>query len=166
MPIQWLHKQESTVMRKCNFVNTTSHVSSHMPIGIYGIQGIDFAVPSSVYSMCWSQFEVMMHHGQGFDPQFQNLCNSGCLTDRCVSSSPKLEPASAAVLFTFRKLWKTVSAATTDLKVRNVWYGYKSVPGRTGEAILIPNWLYSHYTFLWQLPAGLKQVILFPSGLI
>lgn len=153
-------------MRKCNFVNTTSHVSLLMLMGFCGKQGIDFAVPSSIYSMWWSQFEVMMCRGQGFDPHFQNLCNSGCLTGKLISCSPKLEPAPAAVLFTFGKLWNTMNAATTDLRVWNNWYGYKSVPGRTGEAILIPNWLYSHYAFLWQLSAGSKQVILFPSDLI
>lgn len=153
-------------MCNCNFVNTTSHVSLHVPIGLYDIQGIDFAVPSSIYSMWWSQFEVIMCYGQGFDPCFQNLCNSGCLTDKCISCSPKLEPAPAAVSFTFGKLWKTVSAATTDSRVRNVCCGYKSAPGRAGEAILIRNWLYSHYTFLWQLSAGLNEVILFPSDFI
>lgn len=150
MPIQWLHKQRN-LPSGVNAIlwNTTSHVSSHVPIGFYGIQGIDFAVPSSIYSTWWSQFEVMMRCGQGFDPRFQNLCNSGHLTDKFISHSPKVEPAPAAVSFTFGKLWKTMSAATNDLRVRNVWYGYKIVPGRTGEAILIPNRLCSHYTFLW-----------------
>lgn len=157
MPIQWLHKtEESAVMHSCNFVKyhitrVLTHANRFLRRTVDWFFCALIGLFPDLLSLRW-RYRVdraLIHTSEisvtlaiwlaDLSPPSPNWSHP-----LAVAGSQQL-PTLTAAAFAFGKLWKTMNTATADLRVRNIWYGDKNVPGRPVEASLIANWLYSHW---------------------